>query len=90
MIEFTFLKESMLIKQANQKSYIFVTVRFFRKRFKFQPNVCNACHGLLMMHRNLSNIGILNIKGSDYRCIISGIRKSKAINLTQNTDLIKR
>ena len=35
--------------------------------FKFQPNVCKRCHDLLMMSINLSDIVILNIKGSDYR-----------------------
>ena len=30
--------------------------------FKFQPNVCNRCHDLLMMSVNLSDIAILNIK----------------------------
>ena len=32
-----------------------------------------------MMSMNLSDIPILNIKGSDYRCIISGSGKSEAI-----------
>ena len=36
---------------------------------------------------NLSDIVILNIKGSDYHCITSRIRRSEAINLMQNTDL---
>ena len=40
---------------------------FLNKGFKFQPNVCNICHDLLMMYMNLSDIAILNIKGSDYR-----------------------
>ena len=39
------------------------------------------------MSISLSNIAILNIKGSDYRCIISVISKNEAINLMQNTDL---
>ena len=26
---------------------------FLNKRFKFQPNVCNRCHDLLMMPMNL-------------------------------------
>ena len=43
--------------------------------FTFQPNVCNRCHDLLMMSMNLSDIAILNIKRSDYHCIISLIRK---------------
>ena len=34
--------------------------------FKFQPNVCNRCHDLLMMSVNLSDIAILSIKGFDY------------------------
>ena len=35
----------------------------------------------------LSDIAILNIKGSHYRCIISLIRKNEAINFMQNADL---
>ena len=58
--------------------------------FKFQPNVCNRCHDLLMMFRNLSDITISNIKGSDYSCIISLISKNEAINLMQNADLTKK
>ena len=36
---------------------------FLNKRFKFQLNVCNGCHDLLMMSMNLSDIAILNIEG---------------------------
>ena len=39
---------------------------------------------------NLGDIAILNIKGSDYRCIISLINKNEAINLIQNADLTKK
>ena len=39
---------------------------FLNYSFKFQPNVCNRCHDLLMMSVNLSDIAILNIKGSDF------------------------
>ena len=44
---------------------------FLNKGFTFQLNVCNRYHDLLMISMNLSNIAILNIKGSDYCCIIS-------------------
>ena len=60
---------------------------FLDYSFKFQPNVCNRCHNLLMMSVNLSDINILNIKDSDYRCIISLISENEAINLMQNADL---
>ena len=42
---------------------------FLNYSFKFKPNVCNKFHDLLMSI-NLSEIAILNIKGSDYPCII--------------------
>ena len=81
-MELTFLKELMLIKQVHQKSVIFITIGIFlNKGFKFQRYVCNRCHDLLMMSINLIGITILNIKGSNYRFIISGIGKNEAINL---------
>ena len=39
---------------------------------------------------NLSDIAILNIKGSDYLCIISLISKNKATKLLENADLTKK
>ena len=42
-----------------------------------------------MMSMNLSNIVILNIKGTDYRCIINGISEHEAVNLLENFDLNK-
>ena len=43
-----------------------------------------------MIFMNLSDIAILNIKGGDYHCIISGISKSETINLLQNIALTKK
>ena len=57
---------------------------FLNYSFKFQPNVCNRRHDLLTMSMSLNDIAILNIRGSDYRCIISLISKNEAINLMQN------
>ena len=39
---------------------------------------------------NLNDITIINVKGSDYHCIISLISKSKAIKSIQNNDLTKK
>ena len=46
-----------------------------------------AHHDLLMKSMTLSDIDILNIKGSDYRCITNLISKNEAINLMQTADL---
>ena len=43
-----------------------------------------------MMSMSLSDIAVLNIKGSDYCCIISLISKNEAINLLQNADLTEK
>ena len=59
----------------------------FLKSFKFQTNVCNRCHDLLMVSMNLSDIAILNIKGSDYCFINTLMSKNGAIHLMQNADL---
>ena len=42
------------------------------------------------MSVNLSDIAILNIKGSDYCCIIGLISKNEAIKLLKNADLTKK
>ena len=63
---------------------------FLDKGFKFQTNVCDGCHDLLMMSMSLSDIAILNIKSDDYRCIISRISKIEAINLMRNIDLTEK
>ena len=61
---------------------------FLNKSFKFQQNVCNRCHDLLMF-MNLRDIAILNIRSSDYGCIISGVRKNEAIDIMQDTNFTK-
>ena len=35
---------------------------FLNYSFKFQPDISNSCHDLLVMSINLSDIAILNIK----------------------------
>ena len=43
-----------------------------------------------MMYMNLSEVAVLNIKGTDYHCIISGISKSEAINVMQSINMTKK
>ena len=65
---------------------------FLNYSFMFKPNGRSSrCHDLLMMSINLSIIAILNIKGSDYCCIISLISKSEAIKKSlQNADMTEK
>ena len=43
-----------------------------------------------MMSMNLSDVAILNIKGADCYCVISGITKNETINFMQNINLTKK
>ena len=55
--------------------------------FKFETNVCNKCHDVLMTAYELKNIAILNVKGVDSRCILWGISKNEAVNRLNNSVL---
>ena len=72
---------------ASKECDIYYYWYFLNYSFKFQPNTCLRCHDLLIMSMNLRDIAVLNIKGSDYCCIISLISKNEAIQLLQNADL---
>ena len=89
-IELTLLKELMVLTSASKECDICHYLYFLNFSFKFQSNVCNRCHNLLMMSMNLSDIANLNVKDSDYRSIISLISKNEAINLMQNGDLTEK
>ena len=67
------------------KCYISIELTFLKELM-----LIKQCHDLLMISMNLSDIAILNVKGSDYGCIISFISKNEAINLMQNADLTKK
>ena len=60
---------------------------YFKGGFKFEPHVCNKCHDVLMTAYELKNIAILTVKGVDYRCILWGVSKNKAVNILNNSVL---
>ena len=63
-------------------SYLSLLVFFEKKGFKFQTNVCNRYHDLLVMSMNLY---ILNVKNDDYCCIVKIIiSKRETMKLLQN------
>ena len=80
------VKKTSSSKECDVCHYLY----FLIYSFKFQPNICKRCHDLFMISINLTDIAILNMKGSDYRCIIGLIIKNEAINVLQNTDLTEK
>ena len=55
-------------------------------KFKFKPTVCNEC-SIGRVFSKTKNIVILNVKGIDYRCMLWGIGKKKAVNILNNSVL---
>ena len=51
----------VIITSASKECDLFHYWYFLNYSLKFQPNVCNRCHDLLMMSINLSDIVILKI-----------------------------
>ena len=59
---------------------------FFNHGFKFENYVCNGCHDLTMLSVNISDIAIITVKNTYYRCIVHNISKFEAINLLENSN----
>ena len=52
--------------------------------FKFEEDVCNKCHDLLVVAYSFKDIAILNAKGNTFRCILMGISKNEALKRLNN------
>ena len=92
MIELTFLKEWIILKQVHYR--VPYCHYWYFLNMGFQPYVCNGCHDVLMMSMNLAILLFLKIMEllifSAYNCFFTEISKSEAMKLMQNIDLSKK
>ena len=58
--------------------------------FKYEPYLCNGCHGLLQKAVSFNNIAIVYVKGSAYRIHFWYISKDDAISIMHNSNLIDK
>ena len=58
--------------------------------FKYEPHLCNGCHGLIQKAVRFNNIAIVHVKGSAYRIHFWCISKDNAINIMNNSSLIDK
>ena len=80
-------KHCITIKLILVRECIVCHYSFFNHGFEFQRSVWNGSHDLTILCLNISDIAIITVKGVEFRCIIHEIRKSKAIQLLENTGL---
>ena len=56
--------------------------------FKYEPQLCNDCHGLMQKVLSFNNVAIVYVKGNAYRIHFLYMRKDDAINIMNNSSLI--
>ena len=58
--------------------------------YKYEPHLCNGCHGLLQKAVIFNNIAIVCVKRSGYRINFWYISKDDAIKMMNNSSLIDK
>ena len=58
--------------------------------FKYEPYLCNGCHGLLQQAISFNDVAIVYVKGSAYRVHFWYISKHDAISIMNNSNLIDK
>ena len=55
--------------------------------FKYEPHLCNGCHGLMQKAVSFNDVAIVYVKGSTYRIHFWYMSKDDAINIMNGSIL---
>ena len=55
--------------------------------FKYDPYLCNGCHGLMQRDMNFNDVAIVSSEGNDYRIQFRYMSKNDGINIMKNCNL---
>ena len=58
--------------------------------YKYEPLLCNGCHGLMQKAMSFNNIAIVYVKGGAYRIHFWYMSKDDAINIMNGSSLIDK
>ena len=58
--------------------------------FKYEPYLCNGCHGLMQKAISFDDVAIVYVKGSAYRIYFLYLSKDDAISIMNNSNLIDK
>ena len=56
--------------------------------FKYEPHLCNGCHGLMQKVVSFNDVAIVYVKGNAYRIHFWYMSKDVAISIMNNSSLI--
>ena len=86
------LSEGNDVGRANKSKECEISHYWYFKHigFKYEPYLCNGCHGLLQKAVGFNNIAIVYAKGNAYRIHFWYMSKDDAINIMNNSGLIDK
>ena len=58
--------------------------------FKYEPYLCNGCHGLMQKAVSFNDVAIVYVKGNAHRIHFGYMSKDDAINTMNNSNLIDK
>ena len=58
--------------------------------FKYEPYLCNCCHGLMQKAISFNDVAIVYVKGSAYRIHFWYMSKDDAISIMNNSNLVDK
>ena len=58
--------------------------------FKYEPYICNGCHGLMQKAISFHNVAIVYVKGSAHRIHFWHMSKDDAINIMNGFNLVDK
>ena len=59
-------------------------------RFRYEPCLCNGCHGLMQKAISFNDVTIVYVKGSAYRIHFWYMSKDDAISIMNNSNLVDK
>ena len=66
---------------ASKKCKIYHYWYFLNKNFNYESYLCNGCHDLMQKAMKFNDVGIVYIKGNDYRIHFWYMSKDDAISI---------
>ena len=58
--------------------------------FRYEPYLCNGCHGLMQNAMTFNDVAIVYVKGHAYRIHFQYLSKNGAINIMTNSNLVDK
>ena len=86
------ISEGIDIKKTNASKECKICHYWYFKDivFKYEPHLCNGCHGLMQKTITFNDVAIVYVKRGAYRIHFYYMSKDDAINLMNNSSLIDR